>query len=71
MLKDSTINYNACFDALFEASRDVIVVLDEHHLIKKSNPALAKNFPAPPIDKLLNKPFSHLIGLDSYNNFFN
>lgn len=57
-------------DALFEASNDSIILLDENHNIKKTNGAFHCLFPAAASSKALESPFSQLIGNESYKRIF-
>src|SRR5690606_21492926 len=70
MIKDFELGSLDYLDALFEASSDVILLLDEHHNIKKSNFALKKIFPAASRVNGIEPLFSSLIGADSYKRIF-
>lgn len=70
MIKDFELGSLDYIDALFEASNDVILLLDENHKIKKSNAALKKIFPATPALTGIEPRFSGLIGSESYKKIF-
>ncbi len=70
MIKDFELGSLDYLDALFEASNDVILLLDENHNIKKSNFALKKIFPAASNVNGMEPRFSTLIGQESYRKIF-
>lgn len=70
MINEFAIGSLEYIDALFEASNDAIILLDENYKIKKSNCALKKNFPASSASKSLESSFSLLIGQESYFRLF-
>ncbi len=70
MIKDFELGSLDYLDALFEASNDVILLLDENHNIKKSNLALKKIFPEVSNVGGIESRFSALIGSESYKRIF-
>lgn len=70
MVNDLALGSLDYVDALFEASNDVIILLDENHKIKKTNAAFNQIFPAADSSKALETPFSYLIGSESYKRIF-
>lgn len=69
MYKDAAIEPGFSFEMLFEASDDMMLILDENHKIIKSNLAFKKNFPCAAIKPHPNS-FKKVVGKDSYLTIF-
>lgn len=69
MYKDAAIESDFSFEMLFEASDDMMLILDANHNIIKSNAAFKNNFPCIAIKPHSNT-FKKVVGKDSYLTIF-
>lgn len=69
MYKGVTIESDNSFEMLFEASDDMVLILDEDHRIIKSNLQFKKNFPCDEA-KAHSNSFKKVVGKDSYLTIF-
>ncbi len=69
MYKDAAIKPDYSFELLFEASDDMMLILDEKHRIIKSNHQFKRNFPLNTLKSHSNS-FEEVVGKDSYLTIF-
>ena len=69
MYKDAAIERDYSFEMLFEASDDMMLILDSNHKIIKSNHQFDKNFPLDATKSCSNS-FQEVVGKDSYLTIF-